>query len=100
MRHEWYFFPVYTSLREALCGFVEPETLNGNNQYFCSKCQKKCDALKGLKFVSFPKILTLQLKRFDFDYLTMRRIKLNDKVWFVKFSMKLELVSVEELCFF
>ncbi|OQR79821.1 ubiquitin carboxyl-terminal hydrolase 64E-like [Tropilaelaps mercedesae] len=73
---------IYGSLDEALNGFVEPETLNGNNQYFCEKCNKKCDALKGLKFVTFPKILTLQLKRFDFDYLTMRRIKLNDRVVF------------------
>lgn len=73
---------VYTSLNEALNAFVEPETLNGNNQYFCEKCNKKCDALKGLKFLTFPKILTLQLKRFDFDYLTMRRIKLNDRVEF------------------
>ncbi|XP_003746614.1 ubiquitin carboxyl-terminal hydrolase 47 [Galendromus occidentalis] len=73
---------IYGSLIEALNGFVEPETLNGANQYHCEKCKKKCDALKGLKFVSFPKILTLQLKRFDFDYLTMRRIKLNDRVEF------------------
>ena len=41
-----------------------------------------CDALQGLKFLSFPYILTLQLKRFDFDYVTMHRIKLNDRcVW-------------------
>ena len=35
--------------------------------------------LKGLKFKRFPYLLTLQLKRFDFDYSTMHRIKLNDK---------------------
>lgn len=35
--------------------------------------------LQGLKFTSFPYILTLQLKRFDFDYVTMHRIKLNDR---------------------
>lgn len=31
---------------EALEGFVDPETLNGDNQYFCDKCGKKCDAHK------------------------------------------------------
>ena len=29
-----------------------------------------------------PYILTLQLKRFDFDYNTMRRIKIKDRVSF------------------
>ncbi|KRT83230.1 Peptidase [Oryctes borbonicus] len=72
----------YNSVEEALRAFVQPETLDGNNQYFCEKCAKKCDAHKGLKFVKFPYLLTLHLKRFDFDYSTMHRIKLNDKVVF------------------
>jgi ubiquitin carboxyl-terminal hydrolase 47 len=72
----------YESIEEALKGFVQPETLDGNNQYFCEKCNKKCDAHKGLKFKKFPYILTLHLKRFDFDYSTLHRIKLNDKVTF------------------
>lgn len=72
----------YGSIEEALRAFVQPETLDGNNQYFCEKCNKKCDAHKGLKFKNFPYVLTLHLKRFDFDYSTMHRIKLNDKVTF------------------
>lgn len=72
----------YDSVEEALKAFVQPETLDGNNQYFCEKCDKKCDAHKGLKFKKFPYILTLHLKRFDFDYQTLHRIKLNDKVTF------------------
>ena len=51
----------------------------GSNQYSCSRCNKKVDALKGLKFTKLPYILTLQLKRFDFDYTTMRRVKLHEK---------------------
>ena len=62
-----------------MAAFVEPETLSGDNQYMCEQCQMKCDAHKGLKFKSFPYLLTLQLKRFDFDYSTMHRIKLNDR---------------------
>lgn len=72
----------YGSVEEALRAFVTPETLEGSNQYSCDKCGKKCDAHKGLKFVRFPYLLTLQLKRFDFDPATMHRIKLNDKVAF------------------
>ncbi|ETN63869.1 ubiquitin carboxyl-terminal hydrolase 47 [Anopheles darlingi] len=70
------------SVEEALQGFVKPEILNESNQYFCDTCKKKCDAHKGLKFTKFPYILTLQLKRFDFDYQSFHRIKLNDKVTF------------------
>lgn len=72
----------YNSVEEALRAFVQPETLDGNNQYHCEKCEKKCNAHKGLKFTKFPYLLTLHLKRFDFDYTTLHRIKLNDKVVF------------------
>jgi len=70
------------SVEEALGRFVQPEVLESDNQYKCEKCNKKVDAIKGLKFSSFPYLLTLQLKRFDFDYDTLRRIKLNDRVTF------------------
>lgn len=69
----------YSSIEEAMQAFVTPEILDGNNQYYCENCNKKCNAHKGLKFSKFPYLLTLHLKRFDFDYTTMHRIKLNDK---------------------
>ncbi|KAJ3593031.1 hypothetical protein NHX12_005369 [Muraenolepis orangiensis] len=72
----------FGSVEEALQAFVQPETLDGPNQYFCERCNKKCDARKGLRFLHFPYLLTLQLKRFDFDYTTMHRIKLNDRMSF------------------
>lgn len=72
----------YGSVQEAMRAFVQPEILEGRDQYFCEKCNKKCDAHKGLKFLSFPYLLTLQMKRFDFDYNTMHRIKLNDRMTF------------------
>jgi len=40
----------YASVEEALKAFVAPETFDFNNQYRCEKCNKKCDAHKGLKF--------------------------------------------------
>ncbi|XP_062327150.1 ubiquitin carboxyl-terminal hydrolase 47 isoform X1 [Osmerus eperlanus] len=72
----------FCSVEEALQAFIQPETLDGANQYFCERCKKKCDARKGLRFLHFPYLLTLQLKRFDFDYTTMHRIKLNDRMTF------------------
>eukprot|EP00742_Colponemidia_sp_Colp-10_P003548 GILJ01003779.1.p1 GENE.GILJ01003779.1~~GILJ01003779.1.p1 ORF type:complete len:1161 (+),score=247.88 GILJ01003779.1:139-3621(+) len=70
------------SVDKALENYLKPEILEGNNKYFCEKCNKKVDAVKGLKFKKFPPFLTLQLKRFDIDYNTMQRKKLNDEVRF------------------
>ena len=39
-------------------------------------------AQKGIKFVSFPPILTIQLKRFVFDMTTFETIKLNSSFEF------------------
>lgn len=36
--------------------------------------------IQGLRITSFPYLLTMQLKRFDFDYTTFNRIKLNDRL--------------------
>jgi ubiquitin carboxyl-terminal hydrolase 47 len=62
----------FGSIEESLRNFVDPEKLTGSEQYFCEKCQKKVDAEKGLAYTSFPYLLMLQLKRFDFDYDTVR----------------------------
>ncbi|XP_028397293.1 ubiquitin carboxyl-terminal hydrolase 47-like [Dendronephthya gigantea] len=72
------------SVEEALDAFVNPETLEENNQYKCDKCDKLCNAHKGLKFCSFPYLLSFQLKRFAFDYNLLHRIKLNDRMTFPK----------------
>ena len=34
---------------EAMDAFVQPETLEGANQYFCEKCNKKCNAHKVMR---------------------------------------------------
>lgn len=36
----------YVEQEEALQAFIQPETLDGPNQYFCERCKKKCDARK------------------------------------------------------
>ncbi|XP_012555488.2 ubiquitin carboxyl-terminal hydrolase 47 isoform X1 [Hydra vulgaris] len=72
----------YESLEEALKAFVKPEVLNGNNQYYCEHCKSKQDAHKGLKFVSFPYLLTIQLKRFTFNFKTLQRMKIHDRMTF------------------
>ena len=69
----------FATVQESLGDFIRPELLNGTNQYFCEKCNKKCDAKKALIFQKFPYILTLHLKRFDYDFATSNRIKINDE---------------------
>lgn len=78
----------YNSLEKALEAFIRPETLTGSNQYYCSICNRKTDAIKGLRFQSFPQILMIQLKRFDLDMETMRRRKLED---YVEFPLEVDL---------
>ena len=70
------------TIEKALENYLKPEKLEGENQYFCGKCNIKVDATKGSKFTEFPKILTLHLNRFDLDYNTFKRKKLNNKMTF------------------
>uniref|UniRef100_A0A915PZW7 Ubiquitin carboxyl-terminal hydrolase n=1 Tax=Setaria digitata TaxID=48799 RepID=A0A915PZW7_9BILA len=72
----------FKSVEEALHAFIKPEVLEGSNQYYCEGCKRKQNALKGLRIIKFPYLLSIQLKRFDFDCNTLHRIKLNDKMTF------------------
>jgi hypothetical protein len=54
------------SVEEGLQNYFEQEQMDGENQYQCDKCGKKCDAEKGLACMTVPYILSLQIKRFDY----------------------------------
>ena len=70
------------SLEDALAAFVAKEVLAGDNAYACSGCDQRTEASKGLVFGSLPPVLSLQLKRFVFDWETNRRIKLDSRLEF------------------
>ena len=70
------------SLEMAFMNFIKPENLDGDNKYFCEKCNKKVKAEKYTSFENFPKILFLQLGRFYYDFSTDEREKINDRVPF------------------
>lgn len=59
--------------------YVETEKLEGENQYDAVEHGKQ-DAEKGVSFVSFPPVLNLQLKRFDFDMTTGDMVKVTGRV--------------------
>jgi len=70
------------SIEEAMRKFITPEVLDEDNLYNCEACGKKCRAVKGTRFKRIPYFLMMQMKRFDFDFATMNRVKLCDRVTF------------------
>jgi hypothetical protein len=52
--------------------------LEGDNAYFCETCKKHIDTLKRSCIKELPNTLILHLKRFEFNFDTMRKVKLND----------------------
>lgn len=52
--------------------------MDGDNAYYCETCNKKVRTLKRLCIKELPNILIIVLKRFEFNYDTMKKIKVND----------------------
>jgi ubiquitin C-terminal hydrolase len=57
--------------------YFTPELLAGSNAYRPNTALGPQRALKGLALVTAPPVLMIHLKRFTFDFATMRRIKIN-----------------------
>ena len=57
---------------------IKGDTLDGDNAYFCERCNKKVSAVKRVCLKTLPDHLLLTLKRFEFDYETMNKVKVND----------------------
>jgi ubiquitin carboxyl-terminal hydrolase 7 len=55
------------NLHESFKDYVAVETLEGENQYQAGDGHGLQDAKKGMIFESFPPVLHLQLKRFEYD---------------------------------
>lgn len=53
--------------RRSLSNYVAEETMSGTNQYYCSSCAKKTDAIRHSQFSSLPEILSIHLKRFTYN---------------------------------
>lgn len=63
--------------------------LEGDNAYLCEKCDKKVDTLKRTCVKKLPKHLIVALRRFEFDYDKMIRVKVNDYCEFpMEFSLE------------
>ena len=66
------------NIYESLDTLTEGELMNGDNCIFCPKCNKKIPAVKSQKFKTLPRMLIFVLKRFEFDYDTLKKVKIDD----------------------
>lgn len=57
---------------------IKGDTLDGDNAYYCERCDKKVSAVKRVCLKKLPNYLIVALKRFEFDYNTMTKQKIND----------------------
>ena len=72
---------------ESFDKYVEVETLDGQNQYRAEGFGLQ-DARKGILFESFPPVLQLQLKRFEYDFMRDAMVKVNERY---EFPLELDL---------
>lgn len=70
------------NLLESFQDYIQVEKMDGENQYFAGDEHKLQDANKGVIFNSFPDVLHLQLKRFEYDIQRDMMMKINDRYEF------------------
>ena len=63
------------NLVESLGAYFRGELLEGDNQWSCEACGCKRDAVKRDVVRTLPRTLCIPLKRFDYDYENMVRLK-------------------------
>ncbi|KAF9453207.1 cysteine proteinase [Macrolepiota fuliginosa MF-IS2] len=66
------------TLHDSFKDYVAVETLDGENKYHAEGYGLQ-DAKKGIIFESFPPVLHLQLKRFEYDIQRDAMVKINDR---------------------
>ncbi|KAF2703011.1 cysteine proteinase [Pleomassaria siparia CBS 279.74] len=69
------------NLDDSFKDYVQVETMDGENKYFAEGYGLQ-DAKKGVIFESFPQVLHLQLKRFEYDINRDAMMKVNDRYEF------------------
>ena len=70
------------TLQDSFKDYIQQETLDGDNKYWAGDDFKYQDAHKGVIFQSFPEVLHLHLKRFEYDIQRDAMMKINDRFEF------------------
>uniref|UniRef100_A0A0R3RYZ8 USP domain-containing protein n=1 Tax=Elaeophora elaphi TaxID=1147741 RepID=A0A0R3RYZ8_9BILA len=79
----------HNNLLDSLKEYVKGDLLNNDNAYLCEECNKKVTAVKRLCVARLPPYLTIQLKRFDFDWERDSSQKYND---YFEFPLDLDMM--------
>ncbi|CAH0482166.1 unnamed protein product [Peronospora belbahrii] len=79
-------------LMQSFRKYVEVELLDGDNQYEAEGHGKQ-DAKKGIEFATFPPVLNIQLKRFEYDATRDGMVKIHDRFEFPKRLVLDEFIS-------
>ena len=78
----------FNNIEDSLKNYCKTEIMDGDNKINCEICNIKRTCHKRQIFKSLPNILVIALKRFEFDYDTMEKIKLNS---YLKFPFELDM---------
>ncbi|PGH35753.1 ubiquitin carboxyl-terminal hydrolase 7 [[Emmonsia] crescens] len=70
------------TLDDSFKDYIQVETLEGENKYDAGEPYKLQEAKKGVIFESFPPVLHLHLKRFEYDINRDAMMKINDRLEF------------------
>jgi ubiquitin C-terminal hydrolase len=73
---------VSKSLQASLAESFVEERLEGDNRYYCERCDEKREASRALRLKELPPYLVIHIKRFSFDMKTLSRKKLHDVIEF------------------
>jgi hypothetical protein len=73
-------------LKNSFTKYIDVETLSGENQYEAEGHGKQ-DAQRGMEFLAFPPVLTIHLKRFEFDPRSVTMVKINDRFEYVQMNL-------------
>ena len=76
------------NIEDSFKNYCKTEIMDGDNKINCEVCNIKRTCHKRQIFKSLPNILVIALKRFEFDYDTMEKIKLNS---YLKFPFELDM---------
>lgn len=68
----------FKNLQQSFENYIEIEMLDGENKYQAGEGYGYQDAKKGVVFQSFPPVLHLQLKRFEYDFMVDDLVKIDD----------------------
>eukprot|EP01034_Spumella_vulgaris_P024623 gene24623-30991_t len=72
----------FDTLDMAIANYMAGETLDGENQYQCSKCNKRRDAERCTKLTTLPDVLCIHLLRYTYDKKTLAKKKLQSDLTF------------------